>query len=439
MEPIPTRTFLARCGVVDGRWVDGLRVDVDAAGDVVLAGAAVEHTSVPFAPSVRDWGHAMVVPGFVDAHSHAFQRGIRGATHRRGAGDPSSFWSWRTRMYEAANALDPDGVHDASRVAFAEMLRAGITTVGEFHYLHHRPDGGQYDDPHELSWQVARAAADVGIRLVLLEVYYARAGAGPPPLPEQRRFCDGDVASFLARVEAVRARGIPVGIAPHSVRAVDRAALAELAGYARDHALPLHVHVSEQPRENEECAAEHGMSPVCLLAECGAMSRPRGLTAVHAIHLDDADRSLLADQCVCACPTTEADLGDGIVAAAELRAAGCELALGSDSNAVIDLVQEARLLEMHERLRAQARLRLFDDDGRVWPVLLRAATRGGAIALGHARGGEISRGAAFDAAVIDLGHPFFSRVEPGVALDALLLAGTAAAVAHVVVGGVELV
>jgi formimidoylglutamate deiminase len=425
--------------VIQGRWLAEVRIDVDAAGSVVRAGAVADHAAVPRAPVVRDFGHALVIPGFVDAHSHAFQRMIRGATHRRGQDDPSSFWSWRTHMYQTASGLDPEGVYAATRLAFTEMLRAGITTVGEFHYLHHRPDGGRYDDPHELSWQVARAAADVGIRLVLLEVYYARGGAGQPPLPEQRRFCDGDVASYLSRVDAVRARGIDVGIAPHSVRAVDREALRELAAHASDHALPLHVHVSEQPRENQECLDEHGLTPMRLLAECGALARPRGLTAVHAIHLDQADRSLLADQCVCACPSTEADLGDGILPAAELLEAGCELALGSDSNAVIDLVQEARLLEMHERLRARARLRLCDEAGHVWPVLLRAATRAGGIALGRPHAGDISPGAPFDAAVIDLGHPFFARVEPSVALDALLLSGTAAAVAHVVVGGVELV
>ncbi|MCA9636095.1 MAG: amidohydrolase family protein [Myxococcales bacterium] len=161
---------------------------------------------------------------------------IRGATHRRRAGDPSDFWSWREAMYAAAQGLDPAGVYRATRACFAEMVRAGITCVGEFHYLHHQVDGRPYDDPNELSRQVIQAAADVGIRLVLLEVFYARAGAHRPPLPEQRRFCDGSIDAYLARVDVLRSEGVSLGLAPHSVRAVDRAALTELAAFARAHA-----------------------------------------------------------------------------------------------------------------------------------------------------------------------------------------------------------
>ncbi len=434
---IEPTTFLADGGFVDERFVGQVRYDVDAHGVIVRAGDRSTIVDPPYA-RVRDFGRCIVLPGMIDVHSHAFQRAIRGATQRRAVTDPTSFWSWRTAMYDAAMRFDPDDVFAITKLAFSEMLRAGITCVGEFHYLHHRPDGGTYDDPNELSWQIVRAADAVGIRLVLLEVFYARAGAGLPPLPEQRRFCDRDVDAFLARVEAVRARGVTVGIAPHSVRAVERDHIRVLAEYAHAHGLPLHVHVSEQPRENEECIAEHGCTPMQLLADVGALARPRGFTAVHAVHVDDRDRDLLADQSVCACPTTEADLGDGILQASLLVARGCNLALGSDSNAVIDLVQEARLLEMGERLRTGTRLCLRSREGDVASTLAGIASAGGAVALGRAHAiGRLSVGLSFDAAIVGLHHPFFAGIEPERAPDALFTSGNADSVQHVVVGGHE--
>jgi len=426
--------YTAAHGLIGDEWVAAPHVEVDAAGVVVRAQAG------PFArpPAiVHDLGRALLLPGMVNAHSHAFQRQIRGATHRRGAHDPSSFWSWREAMYRAANTLDPEAVFAVTLACYREMLRAGITCVGEFHYLHHRPDGTPYADPNELSRQVIRAAAVAGIRLVLLEVYYARAGAGRGPLAEQRRFCDGSVDAYLRRVDVLRGEGVHVGVAPHSVRAVPREALRELAAYAHEHALPLHAHVSEQPQENLECAAEHGCSPTALLAATGCLARPGGFTAVHAIHLEAGDLAALAGQQVCACPTTEADLGDGIIPAGELVRGGVRLALGSDSNAVVDLVQEARLLEMHERLRTRARLCLAGSDGQVGRALLDVATTGGAAALGRHELGRIREGAPFDACTVDLAHPSLAGLDPAHALDALLLAGTAAPVDRVFVGGVR--
>lgn len=387
---------------------------------------------------IHDLGHALILPGFVNAHSHAFQRMIRGVTHRRSSGDPSSFWSWRQAMYAAANALDPEGVHAQTRACFAEMLARGITCVGEFHYLHHDPEGRPYADPNELSKQIIRAADEVGIRLVLLEVYYARAGVDQRgPLPEQRRFCDGSVEAYLARLDDLRSRypELHLGITPHSVRAVRAVELGLLAAYADTHDLPIHSHVSEQPLENQQCHAEHGRTPTQVFADAGCLARPHTFTAVHAIHVSAGDRLLLADQQVCACPTTEADLGDGIVPARDFLAGGTTLALGSDSNAIIDLVQEARLLEMHERLRDQARLILRDDEGRVAPVLLAAATTGGARALGRPELGRLAPGSPFDAAVIDLDHRMLAGVPAESALDALMLAGSAEPVMQVWVGG----
>jgi len=391
---------------------------------------------------VHDLGRSLVIPGLVNAHSHAFQRAIRGATHRRTATAPSSFWSWREAMYAAANTLEPDDVFAVTRACFAEMLGRGITCVGEFHYLHHDRDGRPYADPNELSRQVIRAAEDVGLRLCLLEVYYSRAGAqADGPLPEQRRFCDGNVDAYLRRVDGLRelAAGSPgtlsIGIAPHSVRAVRAPEIAALAAYAEAHGLPIHAHVSEQPLENEQCLAEHGRTPLEVFEHAGCLARPHAFTAVHAIHVSASDLQRLRGQQVCACPTTEADLGDGIVPAAAWRAHGATLALGSDSNSVIDLIQEARLLEMHERLGHRARLRLIDDDGQVAPVLLAAASSGGAQALARPELGRLALGSPFDAAVLNLEHPILRGVADELSVDALVLAGTAEPITQVWVGG----
>jgi formimidoylglutamate deiminase len=426
-----TTVYTAAHGIIDGRWVDQPCIVVGPDGTITAT-----LPSPPADAMVHDLGPSLLLPGFINAHSHAFQRAIRGATHHRGAQDPSSFWSWREAMYRTATSLSPDDVYDVTRRAFAEMLASGITCVGEFHYLHHQADGRPYDDPNELSHQVQRAAASVGIRLVLLEVFYARAGHGTPPLPEQRRFCDADVDAYLARVDALRLAGADVGITPHSVRAVPREALTELARYANAHGLPIHTHLSEQPRENEECLAEHNRTPAAVFADTGCLERAGAFTAVHAVHTTPQDQRLLSGHHVCACPTTEADLGDGIVPAVALRDAGARLCLGSDSNAVIDLIQEARLLEMDERLAARARLRLCDTEGRLGHALLEAATRGGASALGQAhRLGTLAVGRPFDAVTIDLSHRTLEGVAPEHALDAVFATGTAALVRHVFVGG----
>lgn len=447
---VPARAITAAWGVIDDQL--GRRVvahpwyALDAEGRILAA-----HTGAPAGEDrptiVEDLGPSLVVPGLVNAHSHAFQRGIRGCTHRRGADDPSSFWSWREAMYRAANDLDPDGFELATRRCFEEMLANGITCVGEFHYVHHQPGGTPYDDPNELSRRVIAAARAVGLRLTLLEVFYARSGPGGAPLPEQRRFCDADVDAYLRRVETLVAETrddprVCVGLAPHSVRAVGAADLRALAEAAARWNLPLHAHVSEQPAENEACQVEHGKSPTQVFADAGCLDRARTFTAVHGIFIDETDRRLLGEQHVCACPTTEADLGDGIVPASELLRAGAEIALGSDSNAVVDLVQEARLLEMHERIVHGARLRLADEDGLLAPRLLRAGTVGGASALGWDRRGNtrpalgrLCLGAPFDAVAVDLRHRALRDVPGAHALDALMLSATASVVHEVFIDG----
>ncbi len=438
-----TRLYSTAAAVIEGALVDQPTIEVDAAGTIVALHR--DPATIPAGPLRYDLGRRLLLPGLVNAHSHAFQRTIRGATHQRRAGDPSDFWSWREAMYRAATSLDPEGVYRATKACYREMLAAGITCVGEFHYLHHQPNGTPYDDPNELSKQVIRAAQEVGIRLVLLEVLYQRAGAGQPPLPEQRRFCDRSVDAYLRRVDDLLSAGVDVGLAPHSIRAVTGNQLRELADYASAHHLVMHAHVSEQPRENAECAAEYSddggkttkMTPTAAFAEAGCLERTRSFTAVHAVHVSAGDLALLGDHHVCACPTTEADLGDGIVPAIEHRRAGARLALGSDSNAIIDLIQEARLLEMNERLRTGARICLALPPSGLGLSLLAAATQAGASSLGRADLGQLAVGSPFDAFTVDLDHPQLADVDSAHRLDALMLAGTAAPIDQVFVGGVR--
>ncbi|MBW9211053.1 formimidoylglutamate deiminase [Mumia sp. zg.B21] len=287
-------------------------------------------------------------PGLANCHSHVFHRALRG----REVGG-ATFWGWRERMYAVASVLHPDLLHDLAVATYAEMRLAGIGAVGEFHYLHHGPDGTPYDDPNAMGEAVVAAARDVGLRICLLDTCYLTAGFGVPVEGVQHRFCDGDADAWASRVDDLARRhagadDVVVGTALHSVRAVPVEALATVAQALPD--APLHVHVSEQPRENDDCVTATGRTPVALLAEAGVLS-PR-TTAVHATHLTDDDVAALGDAqaYVCLCPTTEAELADGVGPSTRLREAGARLTLGSDSNTVIDVFAEARAVEMHQRL-----------------------------------------------------------------------------------------
>jgi formimidoylglutamate deiminase len=353
----------------------------------------------------------LLLPGFVNGHSHAFQRVIRGRTEFLAAGhERDDFWSWREAMYAAATALDPDQLYAVSKQAFLEMALAGVTTVGEFHYLHHQSDGRPYADEQELARQVIRAARDVGLRIALLRVGYARAGFQVEPNPRQRRFLDPDVDTFLRRTAELSALTkadplVSVGLAPHSVRAVPRSWLDVIAREWTQG--PLHMHVSEQPGEIHACSAEYGLRPVELLDAAGLLG-PR-FTAVHAIHLAPAEIERLghAKSTVCACPSTERNLGDGIVEADALLTAGAFVSLGSDSQAHVDLLQEAQQLEGHLRLLRQRRNVLAPGSGTPDSLaarLLDFLTVQGARSLGLASG-TLAAGSPADFVAVDLGHP----------------------------------
>jgi formimidoylglutamate deiminase len=353
-----------------------------------------------------------VMPGFVNAHSHAFQRLIRGRTQWRPVDAAvANFWSWREAMYGAVLHLSPEDIYDVSRYCFIEMLRAGMTTVGEFHYLHNAADGRPYTDRAEVARRVIAAAQDAGIRICLLNTCYAAGGIGEPLQPEQRRFDTADVDVYLATTERLVADvvdqpRVSVGVAPHSVRAVPREWLSMLHTWAATRDLPFHMHVSEQPAEVNACQAAFGLRPVELLDEGGILDER--FTGVHATHITDHEVALLATSggTVCACPTTERDLGDGFLRGDALLRAGAGIALGTDSHTMLDMLEEARLVEYNERSQRLQRVLLThgsDDVLEVAPNLLRMATSAGARSL-RVPAGTLEQGALADFIGIDLEH-----------------------------------
>ena len=360
------------------------------------------------------------LPGFVNAHSHAFQRALRGRVEHVDPDHPhDDFWTWREAMYQAANAIDPDGAYEVALQLYREMVAAGYTAVGEFHYPHHQPGGEPYPDPNAMARATAAAARDAGIEIVMLMTAYARAGWGLPPTPGQRRFCDPDVASYLARVDAL-ASEMPVGLAPHSVRAVPRDWLEEITAYAASSGMVVHIHANEQRREVDECLAEHGMRPIELLADIGLLTDRT--TIVHATHVTDHELDLLATggSTVCACPTTEANLGDGFLPARRLLERAIPVCIGSDSNTVIDPILELREIEACARRQAEQRNVLVPagEDGPTG-YLLEIGTVNGARALGFdGPVGEVD---------VDLDTPSLRGVERSDVLAALVFGGTAVA------------
>ena len=371
----------------------------------------------------------VVMPGLVNAHSHAFHRALRGRTHG-GSGD---FWSWRTPMYEIANRLTPETYGELAAMTFAEMALSGITGVGEFHYIHHQADGTKYTNPNEMGLAMVEASKRAGIRMALLDVAYLHGGLDKPePLAEQKRFSDGTIDSWLDRVDALGegGEGWTVGMAPHSVRAVHPSELEEVV--ANRHGKVVHVHVSEQPAENAACIASTGKTPTQVLADAGLLGRH--FTAVHATHLTAADISLLGSSHsgVCMCPTTERDLADGVGPASSLSAGGAVLSLGSDSNAFIDLFEEARAVETDERLVTGKR-------GVHSPAsLLIAATTGGATALGWGQYG-IQIGAPADFIALSLDSVRLASFDGAHGAAHIAHAASAADVRDVWVGGRQIV
>lgn len=447
-----------------------------------------------------------ILPGLINSHSHAFQRVLRGRTEYRSRNAPfsggllpagsvgsptlnakvgrDSFWTWREMMYSAATRLTPEDIYDASRMAFLEMALNGITAVGEFHYLQHQPDGAPYDDPNLLAKEVVRAARDVGMRIALLRVAYARSGFQTEPNPRQARFIEKDPESYLRNLQRLiddvargssptfredsstqpsgalpdgRAGAPPptawVGVAPHSVRAVPLDYLKEIIAHASRTKLKIHMHVAEQPAEVSACVEEYGRSPIALLQTEGLLSED--FTAVHAIHVTAKAIAAFArtGAMVCACPTTERNLGDGVVPADEYFKRNVPICLGTDSHAQIDLLEDARELEYHLRLQRLERAVLdrgssptvsegsqADDalaNGRASDtaaLLFDCATINGARSIGGSSG-TLEPGKPADFFTVALNDPSIAGATPDDLLASIVFSLVRPAVREVVVSG----
>lgn len=404
--------------VLERAWVDGVVRD-----EVLVEIENGRFTSVTPGGSAGNRVPGLTLPGLANCHSHAFHRALRGRTQR----ERGTFWTWRNQMYAVAATLDPDSYFALARATYREMAACGITTVGEFHYLHHQLDGTPYDDPNAMGAALIEAARESGIRIAVLDTCYLSAGSGKPVEGVQRRYSDGNSDAWAERMRGLDGfkEGIVVGAAIHSVRAVPGDQLGSIAAAAGTS--PLHVHLSEQVAENEACLAAYGVTPTQLLAEAGALG-PR-TTAVHATHLTTDDVELLGGSGTraCFCPTTERDLGDGIGPSRQLHEAGSRLTLGSDSHAVIDLFEEMRAVELDERLATRQRGHWTGAE------LLDAATATGHASLGFADAGRIAVGQRADLVTIATTSP--RTAGTGADENSAVFAATAEDVTQVMVDG----
>jgi formimidoylglutamate deiminase len=421
-----------------GRFARGLALVCDAEGRIVR----LVREDAWDGPVVRLKNRALL-PGLVNAHSHAFQRVIRGRTERRGGVGRDNFWTWREMMYSAATRLSPEDIYDASRMAFLEMVASGITAVGEFHYLHRTAEGREYRDPNLLAKTVVRAARDVGLRIALLRVAYARSGYRSAPNERQARFIEAEPDVYLRHVERLQSElkadeRAWAGIAPHSVRAVPLSYLREVIQFAEAERMPVHMHVAEQPAEIAACLEEHGRTPVALLDAEGLLSER--FTAVHGIHITTEEARMLsqARALVCACPTTERNLGDGIIRADLLFKENVRISLGTDSHTQIDLLEDARELEYHLRLQKLERAVLSAEADETLSSLagklFDCATARGAESIG-ALSGALEPGRQADFFTVDMDDLSIAGASPEELLACIVFSLSRTAVRDVCVGG----
>jgi formimidoylglutamate deiminase len=404
----------------------GLRILINHQGRIEAVGPLAQ------SPDLRLRDRALL-PGFVNAHSHAFQWGLRGQGERF-AGGAGSFWSWREAMYRLSERLDPEEFFRLCLGAYREMRRGGITSVGEFHYLHHSPETTDWSYDR----LVLRAARAADIRLVLLNAYYRSGGIGRPLEGAQRRFDGGSLAVYWEQQDRIAAELDPLtqtlGAVAHSVRAVAPEEIASLHAEAARRGLVFHLHLEEQRQEIEDSVAAYGRRPMALLNQL--LPSTRQVTAVHCTHTDPADLDCFLERggTVCVCPLTEANLGDGIPALAGVRSPGDRLCLGTDSNARIAMAEEMRWLEYGQRLRREERGALRDPEGQVARVLLRAATEAGAASLG-VKAGRIEPGRWADFCAVDLTAPELASADRALLLEAFVFGAGSAVVRETCVGG----
>ncbi len=425
---------------INGRFESGLALVGDAAGRIISVARAASVN----ADSIIHLKNRALLPGLVNAHSHAFQRVIRGRTEHRTGKGRDNFWTWREMMYAAATRLAPQDIYDASRMTFLEMALGGVTAVGEFHYIHNAPAGTPYDDPNLLSKEVIRAARDVGMRIALLRVAYARSGFRSPPNEKQARFMEPTPEIYLRNVEKLNAelgrdeaQSAWVGLAPHSVRAVPLPYLREIFQYAKAHDFPVHMHIAEQPAEIKACMEEYGRRPVTLLETEGLLDEC--FTGIHGIHITAEEARMIAraNAMICACPTTERNLGDGVVPADLFFKEGVRISLGADSHTQIDLLEDARELEYNMRLNKLKRVVLHPEDdspSALAASLFDCASLHGAQSIGT-QGGTLKPGYPADFFTIDLDDPSVAGASPDDLLSHIVFSLSLTAVRDVYVGG----
>ena len=423
----------------DGRFMSDMAIFADSQGRITRFGDSPEDLC-----TARRLPGRALLPGLINVHSHCFQRAIRGRTEHRTTAGRDTFWTWREAMYHAATRLSPEDIYPVARMAFLEMLASGITTVGEFHYLHHQPDGSPYNERNLLAEQVIRAANETGLRIALLRTAYVRAGWRREPHPGQTRFVTPSADRFIADTEALRVsvtRSLApdfawVGVALHSVRAVPLPYMLETVEYARPRSLVVHMHVAEQPAEIEACQGEYGLRPVALLARHGILDQR--FTGVHAIHITGMEiAALAADHAhICACGTTERNLGDGIGPAEDWIAAGVATCYGSDSNVQINLLEDARQLEYHLRLKRLERavLALDTNPESLAQRLFTNATQTGAHSLG-APSGQLGPGRPADFFTVNLDDLSIAGADRQSLLTHIVFSGERTAIRDVYVGG----
>lgn len=448
MAPRRETIYRGRYALLDGVVEEDVAFAVDGQEITEILRGDDADRQVDAGRRVVDLGDVAILPGQINVHSHAFQRALRGKTeYRSGDGGDDDFWSWRVEMYDLARQVEPAQMEIIAKMAFLEMLRAGITHVGEFHYLQHRRGGKTYDVPGEMARRIARAAKAVGIRLTLMPVAYHTGGIGQAPSPDQRRFVSVDVATYLQRAQQFADWSadedlVRVGLAPHSIRAVPQEWFEEIADRAAQRGWPVHIHVCEQRREVRESEEAYGVPPIEALHQWGVLDA--SWTLIHGTHLSDRELEILEElrPTVGACPTTERNLGDGFLPASELVARRVPIALGSDSHTVIDPFEEMRLVEYHERLRREERNVLVgvDPDRRrsTAEILFPMGTTAGARSL-RCPGGRLEVGAPADFVAVDLGHPSLAGATAQSLLSDVVLSMSAAAVRDVIVGGQALV
>jgi formimidoylglutamate deiminase len=451
-----TRWLLPELAWTPAGLLRGAAVGIE--GDQIVDVRAAD--AVPAEATRTPLARRLLLPGFVNVHSHAFQRAFRAQTEFLRAGrEHEDFWSWRQQMYAHALSHSPESVYASARRLYEELRAGGFTSVGEFHYLHHAPDGSPYAPPTRLADAVIQAAVDAGLRICALMTLYHTGDVGRPALPEQRRFLWPAVTPWLEAVEAVQARWraeplVSVGLAPHSIRAVPVAWLREIADWNQRAGLPVHMHVCEQPAEVRASVAALGMAPIQVIENTGLLNER--FTGVHGTWLEPEDAARLgrAGARICACPSTEANLGDGFLPARALLEAGVRLCVGTDSHILTSPLEELRLIENHERLQRGRRNVLAPwlhraaveappgtwreeaPEGllRAAPGLLEIGAGNGADALGL-RAGRIEAGALADLVAVDLDDLALRDVAAPWLPEALVFSAGPRCVREVFVGG----